>query len=149
MVALTAKSAQNSPKRAAGISNCGMVWFSSLSAIRICDFVEENGAGDEARTRNFQLGNLNFRSFIFNTYKIAQNKCTCMHCIPCIECLICVSLGDVWGTVCYQTGPYVIMLGGDPRALGRDVRGRTDQVPHHLPADRKVRVKQSLYDRPL
>ena len=29
------------------------------------------GAGDEARTRNFQLGNLNFRSFIFNTYKIA------------------------------------------------------------------------------
>jgi hypothetical protein len=29
------------------------------------------GAGDEARTRNFQLGKLNFRSFIFNTYKIA------------------------------------------------------------------------------
>jgi hypothetical protein len=52
-------------------------------------------------------------------------------------CLICVSLGDVWGTVCHQNGPYVIMLDGDPRALGRDVRGRTDQVPHHLPADRR------------
>ena len=58
-----------------------------------------NGAGDEARTRNFQLGNLNFRSFIFNTYKIAQKKCVCMRCIPCMRCLICVSLGDVWGTV--------------------------------------------------
>ena len=23
-----------------------------------------------------------------------------MHCIPCMHCLICVSLGDVWGTVC-------------------------------------------------
>ena len=32
------------------------------------------GAGDEARTRNFQLGNLNFRSFIFNTYKIGSGK---------------------------------------------------------------------------
>ena len=31
----------------------------------------KSGAGDEARTRNFQLGNQNFRSFIFNTYKIA------------------------------------------------------------------------------
>jgi hypothetical protein len=31
---------------------------------------EEIGAGDEARTRNFQLGKLNFRSFIFNIYKI-------------------------------------------------------------------------------
>jgi hypothetical protein len=33
-----------------------------------------NGAGDEDRTRNFQLGKLNFRSFIFNTYKIASEK---------------------------------------------------------------------------
>src|SRR5260370_16076897 len=57
------------------------------------------GAGDGARTRNIQLGNLDFRSFIFNTYKIAQKTCTCMHCIPCMHCLICVSLGDVWGTV--------------------------------------------------
>jgi hypothetical protein len=32
---------------------------------------QTNGAGDEARTRNFQLGNVNFRSFNFNTYKIA------------------------------------------------------------------------------
>ena len=23
-----------------------------------------------------------------------------MHCIPCMHCLICVSLGDVWGTLC-------------------------------------------------
>ena len=30
------------------------------------------GAGDEARTRNFQLGKLNFRSFICNSYKIAE-----------------------------------------------------------------------------
>src|SRR6266404_3734899 len=59
---------------------------------------EQFGAGDGDRTRNIQLGNLNFRSFIFNTYKIAQEKCTCMHCIPCMLCLICVSLGDVWGT---------------------------------------------------
>jgi hypothetical protein len=58
------------------------------------------GAGDEARTRNFQLGNLNFRSFIFNTYKTAQKKCTCMRCILCMHCLICVSLRDVCGTVC-------------------------------------------------
>ncbi len=32
---------------------------------------QQIGAGDEARTRNFQLGNLNFRSFIFTTYKTA------------------------------------------------------------------------------
>ena len=35
----------------------------------------------------YQLGNLNFRSFILNTYKIAQKKCTCMqlhavHALP-------------------------------------------------------------------
>ena|SRR5215510_8806872 len=29
---------------------------------------------DEARTRNFQLGKLNFRSFIFNTYKTLQKN---------------------------------------------------------------------------
>ena len=50
-----------------------------------------SGAGDEARTRNFQLGKLNFRSFIFNTYKIAQRNCACM------RCLICVSLGEFSG----------------------------------------------------
>jgi hypothetical protein len=68
-----------------------------------------NGAGDEDRTRNFQLGNQKFRSFIFTTYKTTQQKSTCMHCIPCMQCLICVSLGDVWGTVCHQNGPYVLM----------------------------------------
>ena len=56
-------------------------------------------AGDEARTRNLQLGNLNFRSFIFTTYKTAQEKSTCMQRIQCMQCLICVSLGDLWGTV--------------------------------------------------
>ena len=46
--------------------------------------------------------------------------------------------------------PRARALGGDPRALGRDlVRGRTDQVPHHLPADRRVRIKQPPYDRSL
>src|SRR5207244_8212037 len=41
-------------------------------------------------------------------------------------------------------------LGGDPRALSRDLlRGRTGQVPHHLPSDRRVRIKQPLYDRSL
>ena len=38
-------------------------------------------------------------------------------------------------------------LGSDPRALGRDFFGRrADQVPHHLPADRRVGIKQPLYD---
>src|SRR5262249_4401629 len=39
---------------------------------------------------------------------------------------------------------------GDSCTLSRDlVRRRTDQVPHHLPADRRVRIKQPLYDRTL
>ena len=43
--------------------------------------------------------------------------------------------------------PSARALGGDPRALGRDlVRGRTDQVSHHLPADRRVRIKQPPYN---
>src|SRR5882757_10256861 len=38
-------------------------------------------------------------------------------------------------------------LGGDPRALGHDLlRGRIGQVPHHLPVDRRIRIKQPLYD---
>jgi hypothetical protein len=60
----------------------------------------EFGAGDEARTRNFQLGKLNVRPFIFNTYKTLRKKCTCMRCIPCIHCLNYVSLRDVCGTAC-------------------------------------------------
>ena len=44
--------------------------------------------------------------------------------------------------------PRARALGGDPRALGGDlVRGRTDQVSHRLPADRRVRIKQPLDDR--
>src|SRR5262249_28455283 len=39
-------------------------------------------------------------------------------------------------------------LSGDPRALGRDLlRGGPGQVTHHLPADRRVRIKQPPYDR--
>ena len=46
--------------------------------------------------------------------------------------------------------PRARALGGDPRALGRDlVRGRIGQVAHHLPADRRVRIKQPAYDRAL
>src|SRR5215813_9963521 len=83
-----------------------ILMFIGLVAIRMLHLTirgrlttREFGAGDEARTRNFQLGKLNFHSFIFTTYKIAQEKCTCMHCIPCMRCLICVSLRDVCGTV--------------------------------------------------
>ena len=57
------------------------------------ELLRKIGAGDGDRTRNIQLGNLNFRSFIF----IVQKKCTCMPCIPCMMCLICVSLRDVGG----------------------------------------------------
>jgi hypothetical protein len=48
------------------------------------------------------LENLNLRSFIFNTYKIAQQTCACMRCIPCMPCLICVSLRDVLRDVCQR-----------------------------------------------
>jgi hypothetical protein len=38
-------------------------------------------------------------------------------------------------------------LGADPRALGRYfLRGRIGQVPHHLPAHRRVRIKQPVDD---
>src|SRR5207249_8207981 len=44
--------------------------------------------------------------------------------------------------------PRASALGGDPRALGRDLlRGRIGQVPHHLPADRRVLVEQPGDDR--
>src|SRR6478672_12260073 len=85
----------------AGIFNSGPHWgrerrsampSSSRSA-------REFGAGDEARTRNFQLGKLDFRSFIFNTYKIAHEEYACMRCMPCMHCLSCVSLRDVCGMV--------------------------------------------------
>ena len=43
--------------------------------------------------------------------------------------------------------PRASALGGDPRALGRDLLGgRISQVPHHLPADRRVRVEQPVDD---
>ena len=73
------------------------VWVTLEFDVR--NLLRKNGAGDEDRTRNFQLGNQNFRSFIFATYKTAQEKSTCMHRVPCMQCLIFVSLGDVWGTV--------------------------------------------------
>jgi hypothetical protein len=44
--------------------------------------------------------------------------------------------------------PRARALGGNPCALRRDLlRGRIGQVPHHLPADRQVRVEQPPYDR--
>jgi len=36
--------------------------------------VDGSGAGDGDRTRNFQLGNLNYRFFLFTTYKTAHEK---------------------------------------------------------------------------
>src|SRR5262249_31621552 len=46
--------------------------------------------------------------------------------------------------------PRARALGGDPRALCRNlVLGRADQVTHHLPADRRVRIKQPPYHRSL
>jgi hypothetical protein len=46
--------------------------------------------------------------------------------------------------------PRARALGGDPCALGRNLlSGRIGQVTHHLPADRRVRIKQPLYDRSL
>jgi hypothetical protein len=73
--------------------------FPQVFMLELAILLRKFGAGDGDRTRNIQLGNLNFRSFIFNTYRIAKEKCTCMRCMPCMHCLICVSLGDVWGTV--------------------------------------------------
>jgi len=63
------------------------------------ELLRKFGAGDGDRTRNIQLGNQNYRSFIFTTYKTAQEKSTWTQRIPRMQCLICVSLGDVWGTV--------------------------------------------------
>jgi hypothetical protein len=38
---------------------------------------------------------------------------------------------------------------GPMRALGRGFFcRRTNQVPHHLPADRRVRIEEPRYDRP-
>ena len=45
-----------------------------------------NRAGDEALTRNFQLGNLIFQSFVLTTYKIAEKNCVhalhTVHAVP-------------------------------------------------------------------
>src|SRR5262249_8177214 len=44
--------------------------------------------------------------------------------------------------------PRACALGGDTRTLGRGlISGRTEQVPHRLPADRRVRIKEPLNDR--
>jgi hypothetical protein len=80
---------------------------------------EEDWSGRLESNPYYQLGNLNFRSFIFNTYKIAQKKCTCMHCIPCMPCLICVSLGDVWGTV-FSTVLLLCKVRIEPRRFSVD-----------------------------
>jgi hypothetical protein len=74
----------------------GIKKFDALGDFAILVVRRKNGAGDEARTRNFQLGKLNFHSFIFNTYKTLRKKSAGMPCILCMQCLICVSLGR-WG----------------------------------------------------
>src|SRR5262249_47186734 len=61
--------------------------ISSVFKIESKQLLRKTGAGDEARTRNFQLGKLNFRSFIFNTYKIIWKKCACMHCTAYRACI--------------------------------------------------------------
>jgi hypothetical protein len=55
----------------------------------------ERATGIEPATSS--LGNQNFRSFIFTTYKTTQYKSTCMRCIPRMQCLICVSPGAFAG----------------------------------------------------
>src|SRR5262249_12686486 len=46
--------------------------------------------------------------------------------------------------------PCPIVFGSNPRALSLDFFcRRTNQVPHHLPTDRRVRIEQPLYHRPL
>ena len=62
---------------------------------RFLEFLSKIGAGDEARTRNFQLQKLNFQSFIFNTYRIASEDMY-VHALPDLR-----SLWDVCGTVCH------------------------------------------------
>jgi hypothetical protein len=59
-----------------------------LPTIRLGQFYwpGKNGAGDGDRTRNIQLGNQNFRSFILNTYKIAQEKMY-MHALHTVHAL--------------------------------------------------------------
>src|SRR5437870_2640339 len=69
------------------------------SEFNVRSLLRKIGAGDGDRTRNIQLGKVNTALFIFNTYKTAHEKCTCMQRIPCMRCLICVSLRDVCGTV--------------------------------------------------
>ena len=82
----------------------GDVLGDAYNALRIeVENSSANWSGRRESNPYYQLGNLIFRSFISNTYKIAQKKCTCMPCIPCMHCLICVSLGDVWGTVFLDT----------------------------------------------
>src|SRR4030095_6695556 len=46
--------------------------------------------------------------------------------------------------------PRARAVGHDPDTLGRDLLvGSVSQVSHRLPADRRVRIKQPLYDRSL
>jgi hypothetical protein len=46
--------------------------------------------------------------------------------------------------------PRSCAFGRDPCTLGRNLAsGRIGQVAHHLPGDRRVRIKQPLYDRSL
>src|SRR2546425_336376 len=58
--------------------------YQRRAAIGLLNLTEKIGAGDGDRTRNFQLGNQNFRSFIFTTYETAKQKSMRMLRIPCM-----------------------------------------------------------------
>jgi hypothetical protein len=66
---------------------------------RFANLLKEFGAGDEARTRNFQLGKYKFSILYFQYLQNRLEKMYVHRCIPCMHRLICVLLRDVWGTV--------------------------------------------------
>ena len=96
---------------AATIRSCDAIPESILE-LRVFNCTEKNGAGDEARTRNFQLGMLNLRSLFSTLTKSLTKKCMCTRRIPCTHFLICVSLDEVCGTVCHNK---FIPAGDQPR----------------------------------
>jgi hypothetical protein len=54
------------------VSNFSLTSENSFTTF--CDLLRKNGAGDEARTRNFQLGNLNFPILYFQYLQNRSEK---------------------------------------------------------------------------
>ncbi len=76
------------------------------------DFLREYGAGDEDRTRNFQLGNLIRSAFICNTYKNAQQNRMCIVCmLRCREPYLHLSAGHL------RDKSSLLHYGFEPRCL--------------------------------